>query len=49
LTQNHSGTEITKPTNATTFAIHRMAFSFCLLTNSRRRAPASGVNRMSDR
>ena len=34
LYQNHSGTEIRKPTNATMFAIHRMAFSFCLLTSS---------------
>ncbi len=49
LYQNHSGTETRKPTSATMFAIQRMAFSFCLLTNSRRSAPASGVNRMSDR
>ena len=34
LYQNHSGTEMTKPMNATMFAIQRMAFSFCLLTSS---------------
>ena len=47
--QNHNGIEIAKPTNATTFAIHRMAFSFCLGTSSRSSAPASGTNRMRDR
>ena len=28
------------------FAIQRMAFSFCLFTNSSTTAPASGVNSM---
>ena len=49
LYQNHSGTEIANPTSATTFAIHLMAFAFSLLTSSRTSAPASGVNRMSER
>ena len=50
LYQNHSGTEITNPTSATMFAIHRMAFSFCLLHEQQRAArPTSGVNRMSER
>ena len=49
LYQNHSGTEMTKPMKAVTFAIQRMAFSFCLLTSSSTSAPASGVNRMSER
>ena len=49
LYQNHSGTEITKPMNATMFAIQRMAFSFRLFTSSRSNAPASGVNRMIER
>src|SRR6266498_3333179 len=49
LYQNHNGTETTNPTKATMFAIHRIAFSFCLLTSSRIRAPASGVNRMIER
>src|SRR3989442_14296095 len=49
LYQNHSGTETANPMNATTFAIKRMAFSFCLFTSSRMKAPASGVNRMIER
>ena len=47
--QNHSGTEIRNPTNATTLAIHRIRFSLCLLTKSSSNAPRSGVNRMSER
>ena len=38
LYQNHSGTEMTKPTKAVMFAIQRMAFSFCLLTQQHERA-----------
>jgi len=49
LYQNHNGTEMTKPMKAVRFAIHRMAFSFCLLTSRRRSAPTSGVNRMRER
>ncbi len=49
LYQNHSGTEIAKPMNATTFEIHLMALTFSLLTSRRTSAPASGVNRMSER
>src|SRR6266566_2235607 len=37
------------PASATMFAIHRMAFTFCLLTSNSSRAPASGRNRMIDR
>src|SRR5215471_1516906 len=44
--QNQSGTDTAKPMSATMFAIHRIAFSFRLLTNSRSTAPASGVKRM---
>ena len=49
LYQNHRGTEIRKPMRATTFAIHRMAFAFSLLTSRRTSAPASGVKRMIER
>ncbi len=49
LYQNHSGTDTANPMKATTFAIQRMAFSFCLFTSSRRSAPASGVKRMIER
>src|SRR5262249_30026192 len=44
--QNQSGRETAKPISATMFAIHRIAFSFRLSTNSRIAAPASGVKRM---
>src|SRR5207249_10999321 len=49
LNQNQSGTEIAKPSNATTFAIQRIAFAFSFGTSRRSSAPAIGVNRMSDR
>ena len=38
LYQNHSGTETTKPTNATMFAIQRIAFSFSLVDEQQQRA-----------
>src|SRR5437667_5274411 len=46
---NHKGIETMNPASATMFAIHRMAFTFCLLTSNSSRAPASGRNRMIER
>ena len=48
LYKNHNGIEMTKPTNATRFAIQRMASSLRLLTSRRISAPTSGVNRMNE-
>jgi hypothetical protein len=41
--------DTTKPTSAVMFAIHRMASSFVFGTKSMSSAPASGMNRMSDK
>mgnify|MGYP000462470960 CR=1 FL=1 len=48
-TTRYSGTDTTNPMPAKMFAIHRMRFSWRLLTNRSSRAPTSGVKRMSDR
>src|SRR5687767_2871640 len=49
LYQNHSGTETANPATANRLAIHLIAFSLRLLTKSSRIAPASGVNRITER
>src|SRR6476659_9549681 len=49
LYQYHNGTETTKPMSATTLAIHRIVFSFRLLTSSMSNTLTSGVKRMIER